>query len=195
MPLFYLFWRAISGDDDYAGGAWALLAGSIAAMLQFFLGSMVEVGGFGLSRWVSACIDIVALPALAPILVYLVLFSLKAIKGSPNFTNFALLWLIPSGVIRSIGWSHLNDPIYLVLVPILWTSIVVGIPFFINLIKKGVVYIIILSSLAIIIVPLAAASSHWAFYSQKISIGALFLLAASAPMLVSAVLSFINARG
>lgn len=192
MPFFYLVWRTVTGSNTPSGGIWALLLGSIFALIHFFLGNLVEPGGFGLSRWVSGCIDIVTLPALAPILVYFFLISTKIIAGTADFANFAMLWLIPGAAIRAVSWSSLNDPILLVLVPILWTTIAVGIPFFITVILNSRVLVIIPASLAILIIPFAAACSYWAFYSQKTSMGFLFLLAAAAPMLVSMILSFVQ---
>jgi len=192
IPLFYLFWRSITGTNAASGGVLALLAGSIVALLQFFLGAMVEPGGFGLSRWLSGCIDIVVLPAIAPLLIYLVLFSLKITTGTTDFANFALLWLIPGGAIRALTWSSQHDPILLVLVPVLWTSIAIGAPFFITIIQNSRVFAIIPASLAILIVLFAAASSYWAFYSQKTFVGVLFLIAAVIPMFVSVILTLIK---
>ena len=192
MPLFFLFWRGITGSKATAGGVLALLAGSVVALLQFFLGSLVEPGGFGLSRWFSGCIDIVVLPALAPFLIYLVLYSLKIITGAADFSNFALLWLIPGAAIRTLSWSSQHDPILLVLVPVLWTSIAVGLSFFITIIQNSRVYVIIPASLAILVVLFAAASSYWAFFSQKASMGVIFFFAAAVPMLVSVVMSFLR---
>ena len=194
MPLFYLLWRTISGCDTPAGGIWALLLGSIVALIQFFLGSLVEPGGFGFSRWVSGCIDIVTLPALAPILIYLFLVGLKIVSGTADFASFAILWLIPGAAMRAVSWSSQNDPILLVLVPVLWTAIAVGVSFFITIIQNSRVFVIILAFLAILIIPLTAACSYWAFYSQKSTLGFLFLSAAAAPMLVSMILSFVQAR-
>jgi hypothetical protein len=194
IPLFYLFWRSVTGHNASAGGVWAILAGSIVAMIQFFLGNMIDPGGFGLSRWVSGCIDIVTLPALAPILVYLFLVSFKFISGEADFANFALLWLIPGAGIRALSWSSAGDPLLLALAPILWTAIAVGIPFFIGIIQRGRLLVIIPSALVIIIIPFAASCSYWAFYAQRTYMGLLFLFAAVAPMLVSMILSFIRAE-
>ena len=192
MPLFYLFWRAVTENDSPAGGVWALIAGSLVAMLQFFLGNLAEPGGFGVSRWVSGFVDIVALPALAPLLIYLFLVGFKIVSGTIDFANFALLWLIPCGAIRTLSWSSLNDPILLILVPLLWTAIAVGIPFFIGIILKSRIIVIIPAFLAILIIPFAAVFSYWAFYAQKVSLGFLFFSAAAVPMLVSMILSFIR---
>jgi len=191
-PLFYLFWRAVTGNQTYAGGLLALLAGSVLAFTQFFLGSFIEPGGFGLSRWISGCIDIVSLPALLPFLVYLVLIAFRLFSGTVNFANFALLWLIPAAAIRALGWISPGDPILLVLVPILWTAIAVGVSFFIKLIQTGRVLVIISASLGILAIPFAAASSYWAFFCQKSLMGYLFLAAAVIPMLVSIILSLVK---
>ena len=192
MPLFYLFWRGIAGSSA-AGGIWALLLGSIVALIQFFLGPLVEPGGFGLSRWASGCIDIVVLPALLPLLVYFLLIALRIIAGIVDFPKFALLWLIPTAAMRALSWSSLRDPILMVLVPVLWTAIAVGVPFFIAFIQSGRPALIVIASLAILFVPFAAASSYWAFFSQNLTLGILFLLSAIAPLLVSASVSFLRA--
>ena len=192
IPLFYLFWRSITSSNA-SGGVWALIAGSVVALVQFFLGPFVEPGGFDFHRWMSGCIDIVVLPALAPLLVYLLLFCLKIITGTVDFAGFALLWLIPSAVFRALSWGAQPDPILLVLVPILWTAVAVGIHFFVTIILDSRPIVIVLSSLAILFIPVAAASSFWAFFSQKTTMGFLFLIAAAVPMLVSVTLSFIRA--
>jgi len=162
-------------------------------MIQFFLGNLVDPGGFGLSRWISACIDIIVLPALAPILVYFFLIAFKFVSGEADFTNFALLWLIPSAGIRALSWSSSGDPLLLALAPVLWTAIAVGIPFFINIILNSRPLVIISSLLVIIIIPLAASCSYWEFYAQRTYLGLLFLFVALVPMLVSMILAFIRA--
>jgi len=194
IPLFYLFRRSVTGYNAAAGGVWAILVGSIVAMIQFFLGNLIEPGGFGLSRWISGCIDIVTLPALAPILVYFFLIAFKLISGEADFANFALLWLIPVAAIRALGWSAEGNPLLLALVPVLWTAIAVGVSFFIDIILKGRLLVIIPAFLAILIIPFAASCSYWAFFAQKTYWGLLFLFAAIVPMLVSAILSFIKAQ-
>jgi hypothetical protein len=193
MPIFYLFWRSITGSNA-AGGVWALLVGSIVAMIRFFLGDLVDPGGFGLSRWVSGCIDIVTLPALAPIIIYFFLVTFKFTSGEPDFTNFALLWLIPGAAIRALSWSSAGDPLLLALVPILWTAIAVGVSFFINIIQKSRPLVIVPAFFVILLIPFTASCSYWAFFAQKTYFGLLFFFAAIAPMLVSVILSFIRVQ-
>jgi len=163
-------------------------------MIQFFLGNFVDPGGFGLSRWISGCIDIVTIPALAPIVIYFFLISFKFVSGEPDFANFSLLWLIPSAALRALSWSSMGDPLLLVLVPVLWTAIAVGVPFFIKIIINGRFLVIIPAILVILIIPFAATCSYWAFFAQKTYWGLLFLFAAVAPMLVSVILAFVRAQ-
>jgi hypothetical protein len=198
-PFFYLLWRAVTGSNSSSGGVWALIAGSVIALVQFFLGALVDTGGFGLSLWVSGCVDIVTVPALIPVLIYCIfaVFKIGAIRerGAADFVSFALLWLIPSGAMRALSWSAQRDPILLVLVPLLWTAVAVGVPFFIGIIINGCHYLLAaVVSLGILAVPFAATCSYWAFYAQKTQMGFLFLLAAAAPMLVSMILAFVKAK-
>ena len=194
IPLFYLFWRSVTGNNAPAGGVWAILAGSVVAMVQFFLGNLIDPGGFGLSRWVSGFVDIVSLPALAPIIVYLFLIGFRIVSGEADFANFALLWLIPVAAIRALSWSAEGNPLLLALVPVLWTAIAVGVSFFINIIQAGEILFIFPAFLAILIIPFAASCSYWAFFAQKTKWGLLFLFAALVPMLISVILSFVKAR-
>jgi len=70
---------------------------------------------------------------------------------------------------------------------------VVGIPFFITLILSDGRPLVLPASLAMLLVPFAAASSYWAFFSHKASMGVIFFLVAALPMLVSVILSFLRA--
>jgi hypothetical protein len=191
--MFYLLWRSLSDDNAGSGGVWALIWGSVVALIQFFLGNLVDPGGFGWSRWISACIDIVALPAVLPLLVYVVCVALKFFSGTKDFTNFALLWLIPTGAIRAVGWSAQRDPILLALAPLLWTAIAVGVPFFIrrviNMPKIGALIIYILG---ILVLPFLSATVYWAFFSQKYPLGALLLAFALAPLIISVTTALIR---
>ena len=198
IPLFYLFRRSLYQENTTSGGVWALLLGSLFALIQFFFGNIITPGGFGLSRWISALVDIVALPALLPLLAYLIYLFIKffhIFSDSANFANFALLWLIPGAFLRAVSWSSSSDPTLLVLVPVLWTAIVCGIPFFIDCIRAFPRwYIIILSLIGILILPFIAATSWWAFYSQRPNQGFLFLGFAVIPMLVSLIIGWIKSR-
>jgi hypothetical protein len=193
MPLFYLFKRSASVGEGGSGAVLALLLGSVAAIFQFFLGSLVNPGGFGLSRWVSGFVDIVSLPVLIPLLIYLALIVFRLLSGTPDFANFTLLWLIPAAALRSVSWSALNDPILLVMVPLLWTAIAVGIPFFVNIAASGRLPVIVLAAFAILAIPLLAATAYWAFFSQQSALGFCLFFITLAPAVVSIVFSLIKA--
>jgi hypothetical protein len=193
-PLFYLFWSSLSSEDSSAGGVLALLLGSIVALIQFFLGSFIDAGGFGFSRWVSACIDIVSLPAALPFILGGILIALRLFSGPDDLTNFALLWLIPGAAIRSVSWSAVKDPSLLVLVPVLWTAIAVGIPFLLRVAQDGFGYIVILPIIGIAALPFLAATSYWAFFSQKLFLGIGFLCITLIPMGFSVGISLFRNR-
>ena len=166
----------------------ALIAGSVVAMLQFLLGSIIDPVGFEVSRWLSAFVDIIAMPVLVPLLLYLLLSVNRLFDESIDFVGFSLLWLIPSGAVRALSWSVQGDPVHLVLVPILWTSIAVGIPFLVSFVKSGQILLIIPAFIGALSIPFAATFAYWAFFAQKTLIGYLFLAAAAAPMLAATVL-------
>jgi hypothetical protein len=168
MPLFYLFWSAFSpGKDTGVGSVWALLLGSILGLTLFFLGPLVDPGGFDRSRWISGFVDIVSVPALLPLLVYVLFLPFRFARTWVAATHFALLWLIPDLAIRTISWSIQNQPFHLVLVPLLRTALAVGIPFFISLMQYRNPMLILAALLGILGLPLIAATSYWAFFSQR----------------------------
>ena len=194
VPLFYFFWRSLP-DNDAPGGVWAFLLGILGAGLLFFLESLLNPSLFGMSRWLGGFF-LISLPVLLPLLVYFLLVFFGVVEGDLAFSGFAgftLSWLIPGAVFNALRWSSLNYPITLVLVPLLWTAIALGVPFLITFLDPYRLFVTILVALGILAVPLAAASSYWAFFSQKTPLGSLFLALTLAPMLTSLVLSMLQA--
>jgi hypothetical protein len=195
MPFFYFFRRSLTDGDGGAGSVLALLLGSIVAIFRFFLGALVRPGGFGISRWISGFVDIVSLPALVPLVVCLFFILFRFFAGTPDFVNFTLLWFIPAAALRALSWSSQNDPILLVLVPLLWTAIALGIPLFINIISlnaRGRLLVIVPAVLAILAIPLLAATAYWAFFSQKTALGFCLFFITLAPAAVSIILSAVK---
>jgi len=190
VPLFYFLRRSLIAGSS-PGSVWALLLGSIFAIIQFFLGNLVNPGGFGMSRWLFGFIDLVSLVALIPMLLCFLIYLFRGFSGEVDFASFALLWLIPFGALRALGWSSESDPILLVFVPLLWTSLAVGVSFFINLMKKRFVWwVAIISILCIAILPISAAATYWAFFSQQTLLAFGLLIFTHIPL----VLSFIFER-
>jgi hypothetical protein len=158
------------------------------------MGSFVDPGGFGFSRWINACVDIVSLPAVLPLVVYFLFLCLRIVSDSADFTGFALLWLIPEGAMRAVSWSAQRDPTLLVLVPFLWTALVVGIPFFFRIIQETRHFGIFLAILGALALPFLAAAVYWAFFSQKFVLGVLLLFITIIPMGVSTGISFYQGK-
>jgi hypothetical protein len=193
VPLFFLLRRTFTGGGA-SGGVWALLLGSITAILQFFLGYIISPGGFGFSRWLFGFVEIVSLPVLIPMILYALLCVFRGFSGDADFANFALLWLIPVAALRAIGWGATNDTILLVTIPLLWTALAVGISFFINWTANNFRwYTLIISFLCILILPVSAATSYWAFFSQHTALGFLLLFATHIPFGLSIAFDISNA--
>jgi len=184
VPLFYIFRRTFSGGGG--SGIWALLMGSIVAIFQFFLGFFLSPGGFEVSRFLFGFVNIVSLPVLIPLVFYLILLIFKGFSDNVDFANFALLWLIPVGGLRAISWSSTNDPILLIMTPLLWTALAVGLPFFINIMLRNFRwYTILLSIPCILILPFLASLTYWAFFSQQTLLGFGFLFLTFIPLGIS----------
>jgi hypothetical protein len=190
MPLFYLFWRSTAASGTGSGEVWALLLGSVVAFIRFLLGSFISPGAFGFSRWLSACVDIVALPAALPLLACALLVRLRMLGGTVNYANFALLWLIPGAAMRAVSWSALKDPFLLTLTPTLWTAIAVGVPFFIVMMGKSRRWLLIPQAVAMAVLPFLAATVYWAFFSQRNWLGVLLFALTLIPMGVSVAANF-----
>ncbi|MDR0374973.1 MAG: hypothetical protein LBH85_04540 [Treponema sp.] len=171
IPLFFLFWSALVPYSIDASGALAFILGSVVAILQFFFGNLIAGGAFERERWIGVFVDLVALPALLPSLVYALFLLLRIAKNPTGFGSFSLLWLAPSGILRAVQWGVENDPAKLLLIPALWTSIVVCIAFLINLCLRKRTLVVIMGSIAgiALIAPLAS-TVYWAFFSQKMAL-------------------------
>ena len=196
VPLFYLLWHSMFRNNLSSSGVWALFLGGIAALLQFFLDDLINPRGFGLFRWLNAWVDIIVLPAILPIIIYLIIFLISLFRipsSSADYINFALLWQIPNAALRAVSWSSSGDPIFLVLVPVLWTSLICGIFLFIDLIKAFPRwYIITASVLGIIILPFTAATTWWAFYSQRTSQALPLLIFTLSPFFVYMIFAWLR---
>ena len=186
VPLFYLLRRSVVGAGSSSGGVWALFLGGVAAIVQFFLGNFISPGGFGISRWLFGFVDLISVQVLLPIFAYLVIFAIRRFSGDADFAGFALLWLIPAGVTRTVNWSAQGDPILLVAVPLLWTALAAGFSFFIHwMITSKKWYAFVVSIPCALSLPVIAAVSYWAFFSQRTLTGFCFLIAAYIPVIIS----------
>ena len=184
VPLFYLFRRSFSQEGSF--GVWAIILGSITAIIQFFLGYFITPGGFGFNRILFGFIDIISVPVLLPVFIYFIILLFKRFSVEIDFANFALLWLIPVGALRALSWTSTNDPILLVLAPLLWASLAAGISFFISIMVKNFKwYTFILSVICIFILPVISSLTYWAFFSQMMLYGFILLAVMYIPVVVS----------
>jgi len=162
--------------------------GCAAVLLRYLTGPLVTPAGFGFSCWLGGFIDIISLPVLVPVLVCVALAALRFFPSDVDIGGFTLLWLVPLTFYYSVDRSLLYSPLMLVLVPLLWTTQGLGISFFIGcILKYRRWYVIIPSVLAALVLPLAAATSWWAFYVQQTQIGCLFLFVSLMPALISVI--------
>jgi len=193
VPVFYFFRRSISGGK--AGmGWWALGLGCAAVLVRYLTGPFITPTGFGLSCWLNGFIDIVSLPVLVPIIVCVLLTALRLFPSDVDIDGFTFLWLVPFTFYYSVDRSLLYSPVMLVLVPLLWTTQVLGISFFIGCMYKYPRWYVIIPSIpAALSLPLTAATSWWAFYSQQTQAGCLFLFISLIPALIS--LIYESSRG
>jgi hypothetical protein len=194
FPFFYLFKRSFA-EENSGGGVWALILGCAAALVQFFTGPLVSPGAFGFARWLSALVDIIALPVIIPALAYLLLILLRSLSPQADPADFILIWLIPTAALRGITWGGQGDSALLVLLPLLWTAIALGFSFFAALMTRfSRWYVIAPSILGLLALPCLGAAVYWAFFVQKTGLGFLLLGLLALPLMVSAVLLLIKRK-
>jgi hypothetical protein len=208
-PLFYIFWISLTPVKTRSpAGFWALLLGSAFSLVQFVSGPWIAPGEFGFSRWLSALVDGISLPALLPFLVFALFALLRIVPAAADPVDFALLWLIPGGILRAVSRSGLHDPVFLVLPPLLRTAVVLGFAFFVRIIlsagrrtflseseagcsgsRRLAVVFPVFGILALL--P-AAAACYWAFFSQRLIWGWIFFALSLLPLACYVLLSFIK---
>jgi hypothetical protein len=175
VPLFYLFWRVISpGSSENSGGLWAVFFGGVAGMVQYMLSPIVAPDEFGLFRALSACVDVVAIPVLLPLVIGCIFFLSGAFRET-GIGNFLLLYLMPISIFRVINLESGFDPVETMLVPVIWTCLAVEFPLFIRLIRslRGILKAIpVLVCLAL---PFLGTAVYWAFFVQRTYTGLAFL--------------------
>jgi hypothetical protein len=175
-PLFYLFWVSLRPPQTKEpGGLWALFLGSVFALVRFITGPWISPGEFGFSRWLSALVDTVGLPALIPFPFFVLFAVFRPSPSSGDTTGFALLWLIPEGILRSLSRTGSHDPVFLVLVPVLWTALALGISLFVRFLsQRNRLFRTILTLPGIAALPAAAVTCYWAFFCRYLLLGWLF---------------------
>jgi hypothetical protein len=185
--IFYLFWLTIRPGNGVSWPFWALLTGGASALVRFFIPTLVDVYGFGTSRFASAFIDYISLPVLFPFVAALLISRFYRRSGITDFTGFVLLAMTPVSFVYSISWGARHEVLRLVLTPLLWTALAVGFYPFIRLFNGKLFHktaAILGMAALLLLTPLVWLDLFRHNYIE----GAALLLAALAPMLVSSVL-------
>jgi hypothetical protein len=189
VPLVLFLWFSLnSGRSGNSGGVWALIFGILISVIHYYFGPLIEVSGFGRSRWFFALVDIALVPVAVPFLFFALFSVLRLFKDQADPAKFVLFSLIPAGVIRAVSWGAQSDPVYLILIPLLWTGLTLGISFFVRLAFTQTLLVVIPLVIAILLMPFAAATSFWAFYGQMTLVGVLLLAFVSIPAVIAVLL-------
>lgn len=195
VPLFIVFRHSLRHNSfgGRKGIALAVVLGLAAALLRQAVGDLIPAGLFGFLRWFHLFMDHSALPALLPLGALLLL---KRFRGSTSFaepTDFALIWLVPVAAFRAIAWSATGDPSNLVLAPLLWLSIAVGVPLFVDVAEGEIGFRSFGAGALAVLLPLAGTTSSWAFFVHRPLIGFLAFAATATPMVWSMTRAFMDA--
>jgi hypothetical protein len=196
MILFCILWTPLilllrlsrnAKNNGTSGRVVALFLGSAVSVLHQLFYPSSSAAGFGLSLWLYALINIVLIPAVLPFLVFAFLSVLGFFKDGADPAQFVLFSLIPAGIIRAAAWNVRHDPLYLVLVPLLWTALALGVVFFARLVRKRSFPRIISLLSAPLLLSLIAAGSFWAFYRQIPAAGFILLAVLLVPSVIALV--------
>jgi hypothetical protein len=193
-PLFYIFWVSLAPAKTRSpGGIGAFLLGSAFSLVKFVSGPWIAPGEFGVSRWLSALVDVISLPALLPFLLFALFALLRIVPADADPVDFALLWLIPGGILHSVSRSGLHDPVFLVLPPLLRTAVAVGLALFVKIILSGKRPLAVIFAVSgILALPAAAAACYWAFFSQRLIWGWFFFTLTLLPLVCFVFFSFVK---
>jgi hypothetical protein len=187
-PLVLFFWNSLNmREHKSSGGLLAFVLGTLLSVFHYLFYPLVKASGFGLFLWFHTLIDIVSVPAVLPLLVFALLTFLRLPGVGADPAKFVLTALIPAGILRAIGWGGQNAPLYLVLVPLIWTMLVLSVSFFVRLVFRNFPLWLI-TLLSVIVLAPAAATVFWAFYGQMPFTGFLLL----APLSILSLIALIT---
>ena len=196
IPLFFLFWQAITqGRGGNAGGFLAFITGLFISIIQLFTDPLIYPGDFGFYRWLSSFLNLFFIPILIPLGICLVLLLFNVFTGDVNITNFSLICLIPISIIKALDYGNQLDPLKLIFLPLLWTSLAVGIPLFIQFIQNESGAKVVFAVLFSTVLPFLAATAYWALFCNKNQMGLILFILTMVPMVLAVILSYIRITG
>jgi hypothetical protein len=195
VPLiFFLFWKSLSEDHAVStGGIWAIVLGSILAVVHYAVSPIIISGEFGLLQWIIGFLNVIIFPSISALGICLLFKFLRIFSATVTITNFLLLWSIPFGIFQMMIYSSQADPLYLVIVPLIWIALAVGFDFFITMVPLVKRWIAVFCIVGAVCLPFAAATAYWALFCQNTVLGYLLLPAVLLPMLIHTGMLFVKA--
>ena len=184
-PLVAWFRRsAFPGGENGRGIFIAFASGLIAVLAGSVIGPLLPSGTFDFIRWLRS-LAAVAFPPLVPLALLLAIdkFSLARIRIDAE--TFSLVFLIPFGIARALSVGGTYDPSNLVLIPSLWCALAVGVPSMVRLAQDEIGLLSFAFGCCAALLPFAAATSAWAFFSHLPLVGLAAFAASAAPASVA----------
>jgi hypothetical protein len=164
----------------------AIAIGTVYGILRFFSPNFISASGFGISRYISAYIDYAALPVIIPLIACCVFSRIQKkvfhLDWTPDWTGFIILSLIPVILVSAVRWGNEKNPLLLVLIPVLWTSLAVAVhPLFNFIYKKPSLIRPIIGTAGFVLLSLLSAAVWQQFFIQENLIAFGLLAALLAP--------------
>ncbi|MDR3325083.1 MAG: hypothetical protein LBS82_03725 [Spirochaetaceae bacterium] len=202
LPIFFGFWKEIrpkpvcsDARAAFLENICAIATGTAYAVVRFVQADFVQAGGFGLSRYLSACVDYAALPVVLPLVVCAAFHRIQKQffhRGwTPDWTGFILLSLTPVALVCAVRWGSEKNPLLLVLTPLLWTALAVAVHPLLRFIAKGPsTPRLVVGVAGIVPLPFLASAAWWQFFIQRnlVALGLLAVLVVPAVLVVCSLL-------
>jgi len=171
VPFFCVLWRtlpSIIGSARVRPVVMGLVCGCLLLPPLVLFTPIVNASGFGLSRALSALLDMTGLLPFAGLLFF-GLFRLLRLLPECEAADFTPPFIVPLSAAKALSWEETGNPLYALLPPLLWTSLCVCFSLAVTLgAAKGATALRrVLAGLVLVVSPLAAAFSWWAFFAQK----------------------------
>ncbi len=150
----------------------ALLSGLLSALVFMPLAGLSGPSPFGLTRWIHGFLIVSLVPSAIPLLLHVLLYGKHREGTAVSRESFILLYAVPIGVVQSISGDSLGGSLPLLIMPVLWTSLAIGVPGILRLAESSRGPAAWASAAAAVLLPFVAATAYWAFFIQEALLGA-----------------------
>lgn len=194
LPCCYAFWLKIrnkpesSSSTRFLERVIALSTGVLMAIMRFFWPEFWHAAGFGLSRFIGACIDYGLFTLAVPFIFCFIFtvfqsFFLKK-QYKPDWTGWTLFSLIPVMFVYAGKWGQEKNLLNLVLIPLLWSAAAFNFCLISEFFAKSPsVSRVAAAVLAAFLAMLLTSAVWWAFFASKLILGFAFLVCELLPAL------------